>query len=394
MSKRLIASLAVLALGVTAAQSATPVKIGFITSLTGRFAEFGRQQRAGIDVAVKEVNGRTGGIRIDVQVEDDASDVNKGLAAAEKLMNNGVNLILGAYSSGITKPIAQYLSRQKVPFLVVTSSDDTITSPGLDYVYRLNQPASSYAEVLFDIFADLGVKKVAIIAGSGAFEKSVQSAALNLAKSMNIEVVRNESYAQGQNDFRPTLNGIKALNPDAVFMVSYAEDSVGIMRQVKEVGLNAKVFVGAAAGFALPDFIKGAGGAAEYVITATAWVPEMKTPNNARLYTNLVNALKGGEPSYHAAQAYAGVITAADVMRRAGSNDRAAIERALAATNLNTAYGPISFKDAGGFKNQNMLKMVAQQVQKVNGRLEFVPVAPKTLFTTKPQYPTPAWDKR
>jgi branched-chain amino acid transport system substrate-binding protein len=393
MSKRVLAAFVILSLGITAAQSQT-VKVGFITSVTGRFAEFGRQQRAGVDVAVKEVNARAGGPKIEVLVEDDASDVNKGLAAAEKLMNSGVNLIMGAYSSGITKPIAQYLSRQKVPFLVVTSSDDSITSPGFEHVFRLNQPASAYAEVIFDVLEEQGVKSVAIIAGSGAFEKSVQTAALAFAKRMNMEVVRNESYAQGQNDFRPTLNGIKARNPDAVFMVSYAEDSVGLMRQIKEVGLNAKVFAGGAAGFALPDFVKGAGPASEYVITATAWVPEMKTPNNARLYTSLVNALKGGEPSYHAAQAYAGVITAADVIKRAASNDRDAIEKALAATNLNTAYGNIKFTNFSGFKNQNNVKMVAQQVQKVNGQLRFVPIAPKSLFTGKLQYPTPAWDKR
>lgn len=396
MNLRLPLALVLLGVGVTAAQGPATIKIGAVTSLTGRFADFGRQQKAGIEAGLREVNARgINGARLEIQLEDDASDTNKALAAAERLVNAGVPLVMGAYSSGITKPMSQYLARARVPLLVQTSSDDSITKPGSDYVYRLNQPASSYAEVLFDVFKDVGVKSVAILAGNGAFEKSVHDAALDLAKAGNVQVVGNQAYDKGLTDFRPILNGFKARNPDAVFLVGYQEDSVAVMRQAKEVGLNPRVFAGAAAGFALPEFIAGSGPASEYVITATAWVPEMKTPNNSRLYVGLVNALGGSEPSYHAAQAYAGVIVAADALRRAGAGaDREAVRAALDATNLQTAYGPIRFTDFGGFKNQNNIKMVAQQVQRVGTKLSFVPVYPKSLFSAKFNYPTPAWDKR
>lgn len=396
MNPRIPVALALIGLSVTAAQGPATIKVGAVTSLTGRFADFGRQQKAGIEAGLREVNARgINGAKLEVLLEDDASDTNKALAAAERLANAGVPLVMGAYSSTITKPMTQYLARAKVPVLVQTSSDDSITKPGGDYIYRLNQPASSYAEVLFDMFQDVGVKTVAVLAGNGAFEKSVHTAALDLAKARGIQVVGNQAYDKGLTDFRPILNGFKARNPDAVFLVGYQEDSVGVMRQAKEVGLNPKVFAGAAAGFALPEFIAGAGPASEYVVTATAWVPEMKTPNNNRLYVNLVNALGGTEPSYHAAQAYAGVIVAADALRRAGPGaDREAVRKALDATNLQTAYGPIRFTDFSGFKNQNNLKMVAQQVQRRNGKLVFVPVYPTSLFSTKLEYPTPAWDRR
>lgn len=69
----------------TAASAQSTIKIGAITSITGRFAEFGKMQQAGFKVAVDEVNRKGGvlGKKIELVVEDNASDVNKGLAAAE-----------------------------------------------------------------------------------------------------------------------------------------------------------------------------------------------------------------------------------------------------------------------------------------------------------------------
>ena len=353
------------------------IKIGAITSVTGRFAEFGTQQLAGFKVGVEEIN-RKGGIngqKIELLIEDNASDVNKGLAAAERLTNAGVPLVICEYSSSLVKAQAQYLARQKVPALVVTSSGDDITKPGNDYIFRLNQPATEYARALLNIFRDSKFKSMAMIAGTGAFEKSVADAALLFAKQYSIQVVEDQRYDQGLTDFRPVLNRIKGKNPDGVLMVSYAADSVTLMRQAREVGVKPKLFAGGAAGFALPDFIKDAGAAAENVVSATAWIPELRYPGTQKLHIDLVRALNGAEPSYHAAQAYAGVIAAADAIRRAGGTDREKVRTALNTTNIQTAFGPIIYKDFDGFKNQNNLTMVAEQVQ--GGK--FVPVYPRSV---------------
>ncbi|TSA87530.1 amino acid ABC transporter substrate-binding protein [Deinococcus detaillensis] len=377
-------TLCTLALGLSllgAAQAQTTIKIGAITSLTGRFAEFGKQQMAGFKVAVDEIN-RKGGIngqKIELQVEDNASDVNKGLSAAEKLVNAGVPLVICEYSSSLVKAQAQYLARQKVPALVVTSSGDDITNPGNDYIFRLNQPATEYARVLFNIFRDNKFKTVAMITGTGAFEKSVADAARGFAKEYGMTLVEDQSYDKGLTDFRPVLNRIKAKNPDALFMVSYAEDSVALMRQAREVGVKPKLFAGGAAGFALPDFIKDGGSAADNVLVATAWIKELRYPGTQKLHVDLVKALGGAEPSYHAAQAYAGVLVAADAIKRAGSTDREKVKAALNTTNMQTAFGPIVFKDFEGFKNQNPIAMVAEQVQ--GGK--FVPVYPKSASPLK-----------
>jgi branched-chain amino acid transport system substrate-binding protein len=386
------------AIGISAVGQQSTVKIGVITTLTGRLAEFGKQQKAGFELAVREINKR-GGInnqKIELLLEDSASDVNKGLAAAEKLVNAGVGVILNEYSSSIVKAQAQYLSRQKVPNIVVSSSDESITKPGFDYVYRINPPTDEYAKILFTIFNDVGIKTVAILAGSGAFEKSVLNSAIDEGKAKNIAITAQQTYDRGLTDFRPILNGFKAKSPEAVMLVGYQEDSVAVMRQAKEIGLNPKLFAGGAAGFALPEFMTGAGNASEYVVTATAWVPEIKTPGNGKLYTGLVTQLNGLEPTYHAAQAHASVLVAVEAIKKAGSaTDREAINKALQALDMQTPYGRVKFENYSGYRGQNRLGMIAQQVQRGgNGKLAFVPIYPRNLFNSKMLFPTPAWDKR
>ncbi|GAA5514956.1 leucine-, isoleucine-, valine-, threonine-, and alanine-binding protein [Deinococcus carri] len=377
MRQTLLLSLA-LALPLSAlsgAHAQGTIKIGAITSVTGRFAEFGKMQLAGFRVGVDEVNRRGGvlGRKIELVIEDNASDVNKGLAAAERLVNAGVPLVLNEYSSSLVKAQAQYLARQKVPALVFSSSGDDITKPGSDYIFRLNQPATEYARAILNIFRDNKFKNMAIIAGTGAFEKSVADAAQDIARDYGITVVEDQRYDKGLTDFRPVLNRIKAKNPDGILMVSYAEDSVALMRQAREVGVKPRLFAGGAAGFALPEFVKDAGNAAENVVTATAWIPQLRYPGTQKLNVELKKALGGQDPSYHAAQAYAAVLAAAEAIRKAGSTDREKVKAALNTLNMQTAFGPIQFKDYSGFRNQNPLTMIAQQVQ--GGA--FVPVYPK-----------------
>lgn len=392
--KRIILILILLLGGLAFAQET--VKIGVITSVTGRFAEFGEQHRAGIQAALEDVNaaGGVNGVPVEIVIEDDISEVNAALAAAEKLTGEGIALVMGAYSSSITNPLAQYFTRQQRPFLVFTSSDDAITRPGSPWIFRINQPSYAYADVLFGVFdainAEQGagtIETIVTIHGNGAFETAVADAVDEIAAERGYRVLARQDYDQSGADFRPILNRFNAMSPDVVFMVSYAADSVALMRQIQEVGLDAKVFAGGAAGFALPGFIEGAGPATEYVYTATMWTKDVPYPGAAELNDRLT-AILGRTPSYHSAQAYAGVIAAVDALKRAASDSPADVQAALQSLDMpDTVYGPLFFEDYAGYRNQAPLPAVAQQVQGgefvtvyVNGAVvgDMLPTAPWT----------------
>lgn len=396
--KRFVMLIVVTLMSSVALAQSGPVEIGIITSLTGRFAEFGEQHMAGFEVALEDVNANGGinGREVKLNIQDDTSEVSVALTAAQQLIDADVPIALGAYSSSITNPLAQFFTRAQLPFLVYTSSADNITQPGSEWVFRLNQPANAYGQVLFDIFDHLNsegaeIETIAVIAGNGNFEQAVADSAERLAEERGYEIVENESYDRGVTDFRPVLNRFRAAEPDVVFMVSYAEDSVAIMRQANEVGLNADIFAGGAAGFALPGFIQDAGPAAEHVITATAWTEDVAYPGASELFERLTEQLGGVEPSYHAAQAYAGLITAVDALTRAESFSAEDVQAALEETNIEeTPYGPIRFDDFNGYQNQNPILMVAQQVE--DG--QFATVFPIEAATEEIVFPTPTWSER
>ncbi len=375
------------------ARGAEPIRIGVITSLSGSFATFGAMEVAGYKVAVAEVNAKGGvlGRPLELVVQDDASNQNAALAAAESLVGKGVPLVIGAFASSVTKPLAAYLTRAKVPLLNSNSADTAITKPGSPYVFRVGQTTDSFADACFDLMKTLpGLKTVAILVSNDALGKSTANSVKEHARAAGYTVVADQAYDRGLTDFRPTLNSFKALAPDAVALSSYEEDAATLMRQAKEVDLNPKLFVSVGStGYAIPQFISGAGDAAELVASASPWRPEVNYPGAKDLYQRLEKQL-GAQPSHHAAKAYGGLLAAADAIQRAGSTDREAVRAALEKTKIMTAFGPISFASAGGYRNQNPAPSLVIQVQD----RKFVVVWPKAVASAPVRFPTPPWSKR
>ena len=365
--KKILGIVALGALGLVSSQAQTEsIKIGAITSLTGRFATFGKMQKAGFQVALNELNAKGGlfGRKIEMLLEDDASDTNKALAAAEKLQNAGVPLMIGAYASGITKPLSLYAARVKVPLLVATAVDETITRPGNDYTFRVNNASSAYSDAFFELFGQYkAIKKLALLSSNDAFGNSIATDVVRMSgRGFSLAT---DKYDSGLTDFRPILNRFKAQNPDVVMFASYEADSIAIMRQAKEIGLKPNFFfAGFATGFALPSFPKNATDAADNMLVSVAWNDDVRYPGAQELYANLKTEL-GEEPSQHAAQSYAAMLTAADAIKRAGgTTDREKVRSALETTRISTGFGPVRFLDYRGYKNQNPVISIITQIQK------------------------------
>jgi branched-chain amino acid transport system substrate-binding protein len=161
------------------------------------------------------------------------------------------------------------------------------------------------------------------------------------------------------------------------------------MKQAKELRIDAKLFAGGAAGFAIPEFIDGAKDAAEYVVSATLWTPQLKYPG-AKEYAEKYKAKYGDYPSYHGASAYAALYVTADALGRAKDWTADAIRDSLKATNLKTAYGPVKFEDGAGYQNQNFHETLVIQVQKG----EFETIWPKSHASKPYVFPVPSWKER
>src|SRR2546428_7141976 len=238
----LAVALAVLLLGTTggisgaAPASGEPIRIGAISSLTGSFATFGSMERAGYALAVDDIN-TAGGIHgrpLLIDLQDDTSNANTALTVAEQFIRSGVPLVLGAYSSSITKPLAVYMTRQRVPLLNSNSADDSITKPGSDYVFRVGQNTDAYVLPKVGLFKQLGgVQTIALLVSDKPLGHSLENSLVTQAKDGDYQVVFDQAYDEGLTDFRPVLNRIKDIGADVLAMSRYEADAVALMRQIK-----------------------------------------------------------------------------------------------------------------------------------------------------------------
>ncbi len=217
--------------------------------------------------------------------------------------------------------LRQWLRSGKTPYLIVASADDDITRQNYKYVFRQNRSTPTIATAGHQ-FSQKVVKPktIAILYESSAFGTSGAEAMEKDAKASDMKVLLKEKYEAGSVDFKPLLSKVKAAQPDVLYMVSYVMDASLLMRQIKELRLDAKLFAGGAAGFAIPEFIDNAKDAAEYAISATLWTPQLKYPG-AKEYAEKYKKKYGDYPSYHGASAYSAMYTLKDALGRAKKLD-------------------------------------------------------------------------
>ncbi|MDH6186859.1 ABC transporter substrate-binding protein [Polaromonas sp. CG_23.6] len=362
------------------------VKVGVINSLSGNFASFGERYKAGMELALKEINenGGINGQKLEIITQDDRSDAQSALAALESLNKDNVSLIIGSYASGITGPLSKVATRQKIPLIVLGSADDSITKPGSPWVFRAKHNSTIVANAYFDYFDDLNKKnnkltKIAIMHGNGAWPTSIAKEGEAQGKKRGYEIISVQSYDQGTTDFRPILNNFRSADPDILLTSSYADDGIAIARQLKEVGLNPKV-VAIDTASSVSSFIKQVGSASENIVSAVSWSPDVKYEGASQLYKNLKASING-EPSFYEAEGYLTLKIAADALRRAKSMDRTVVRDALQKTDMKTPVTDVTFKTYDGFQGQNPIKSLIIQIQ--NG--EHVTVYPGNLGSKQPR---------
>ena len=291
--------------------------------------------------------------------------------------------MIGSYASGITGPVSKTATRQKIPFIVLGSADDSITKPGSPWVFRAKHNSSIVAKTYLDYFDSIKakhpeLKKIAIMHGNGAWPTSVSEVAERLAKERGYEIIGRQAYDQGTTDFRPILNKFRSESPDILLTGSYADDGIAIARQLVEVGLTPTV-VAIDTASSMQSFIDQVGSAANNIVSTVSWSPDVKYDGAQDLYERLKKKANG-EPSFYEAEGYLALKIAADALNRASSLDREAVRDALKETNLKTGVTDVVFQDYDGFQGQNPIKSLIIQIQ--NGK--HVTVFPTEIAAKEP----------
>lgn len=388
-----LAIIAALFVSGTATAFAADLTLAIPLPLTGTQAMFGEIQKRSYDIAKDEINAAGGikGQKLVLRYEDSGAKPDVSRSIVEKLIDvQKQPIIIGEYTSSSAKAVAAVSEERKTPYLVVVSGADDITQNNYKYVFRLNPPNSLYSSGLLSFMQEVvKPKTIAILHESSDFGTSGADEMEKHAKNLGLKVVMKEKYEKGAVDFKPMLTRMRALKPDVIYMVSYVMDASLLMRQIKELRLDAKLYAGGAAGFAIPEFIVNAKDASEYVVTSTLWSPQVKY-KGSQAYAEKYRTMYGEYPSYHGAAAYSALYVTKDALERAKTWTPEDIRVALAATNMETAFGPVQFVNKSGFQNQNFIETLVLQV--INAKLETI--WPKSAASAAYVFPIPTWRER
>lgn len=361
--------------------------------LTGAQAKFGEIIKKSYEIAQEEINAKGGvkGDKLVLNFEDSQGKPEIARSIVEKLIDvDKQPVVFAEYTSACAKAVAAVAEERKTPYLVVASAADEITQQNYKYVFRLNPSNAYYASGLLSFMANVvKPQTIAILYESSDFGTSGAEEMAKSAEKAGMKVLLKEKYEKGAVDFKPILSKVKAANPDVIYMVSYVMDAALLMRQIKELRIDARLFAGGAAGFAIPEFVDNAKDAAEFVVTATLWSPQVPFPG-AKEYFEKYKAKHGSEPSYHGALAYSSLYVIADALSRSKSMKQDDIRDALKATDMMTAFGPAKFQDKDGYQNQNFMETLVLQVIGAKHQT----IWPEKYASAKYVFPIPKWRDR
>ena len=171
----IICALAVLAGPNPAAQAAEkPIVIGASISLNGAYARTGEYQRRGYEMWVESVNARGGlhGRKIELKYYDDKSDPNEAAKLYERLITvDKVDLLLGPYSSPVTKAAAPIAEKYKIPMVSTGAADQAIFRQGFKYIFQTYTPENFYMDGVLEMAAKAGYKTMAAVNEDTVFAK-------------------------------------------------------------------------------------------------------------------------------------------------------------------------------------------------------------------------------
>ena len=243
-------SLLLLALGSGAMAQELVVKIGHVGPTSGAIAHLGKDNELGARMAVEELNAKgvtIGGkkAKFELLAEDDAGDPKQGTAAAQKLVDSKVNGVVGHLNSGTSIPASKVYSDAGIPQISPSATNPKFTRNGYKTTFRvvaddvhLGGTLGKYA------VKDLKGQNIAVIDDRTAYGQGVADEFEKGVKAAGGKVVGREFTSDKATDFTAILTSLKAKKPDVVFFGGMDAVAGPMLRQMKQLGIDAKFMGG------------------------------------------------------------------------------------------------------------------------------------------------------
>ncbi|MCP3723422.1 branched-chain amino acid ABC transporter substrate-binding protein [Paraburkholderia sp. CNPSo 3272] len=334
------------------AQAADPevVKIGFAGPLTGPVARVGKDLQYGAQLAIDEENAKHPVIagkpvKYVLDVQDDQADPHVAVQVAQKLVDDGVVGVIGHYNSGCSIPASTVYHNANVAMITPGSTNPALTQQGYANVFR-TMGNDGIGGVIAGKFAveQLKAKRIGIIDDRTAFGQGLADAFEKGAKEVNGNIVDREFTNDKAVDFRAILTSLKQKNVDVIFFGGLDEQGAMLAKQMRTLGMPARLF--GAGALKSNAFLQIAGPAGEGTQDLEPGPALDKLPS-AQAFAKRYKARFNQDVELYAPFAYDAALAMLKAIRNADSLDRAKIVASFPKVTVAGVTGNIAFDPHG-----------------------------------------------
>ncbi len=303
------------------------ISVGGYMGLTGNVATFGQSTKNAIVMAVDEINAAGGidGRKIKMTIEDDQSRPEEAATVVRKLISqDGVIAVIGDIPSSNSLAAAPICQEAGVPMITPSSTNPKVTETG-DYIFRVCfiDPFQGTVMARF-AYEHQGVRKAAILRDIRSdYSVGLADFFIQTFTRLGGQITGDQSYSQGDTDFRPQLTALKAQNPEAIFIPGYYNDVGLIIRQARELGITVPLLGGD--GWDSPDLFKLAGAGVKNTFFSNHYSADDQSPA-VQNFVQSFAARYGNKPDGLAALGYDATQVLATGLRQLVADDPAAFE--------------------------------------------------------------------
>jgi branched-chain amino acid transport system substrate-binding protein len=279
-----VAALAAAGLAALPVLAQQPIKVGMSMPQTGPLGAGGKAALVALRMWVEDVNAKGGllGRKVELIAYDDQTNPALTPAIYTKLLDvDKVDLLIAPYGTVPTAPIMPLVKQRNL--LLMGNFSFQVNSTVKHDMWFNNAPwnnAASWFTGYFEAGQKAGVKTIAFLAADQEFAQNLANGAKALAKKAGLQTVYEQNYPPTTTDFSSLIRAIRAAKADAVFVASYPNDSVAIVRAVNEIGVGAdvKIFGGGMVGLQFTPIMTSLGSLLNGVVNYNSYVPGMQYP--------------------------------------------------------------------------------------------------------------------
>lgn len=343
------------------AAAATVVRIGQVSPLTGSIAHLGKDNENGVRLAIEQANAQgieIGGHKVTFELlsEDDQGDPKVGTTVAQKLIDAGVQGIVGHLNSGTTIPASALYEQAGIPMISGSSTNPQLTEQGFHHVFRIvgrdDQQGPAVANYLL---SELKPKTVAIIDDATSYGEGLANEVEKTLKAAGVQVLPREKGSDKTADWKAILTKLKGKQPAAVFYGGMDATAGPLLKQARELGLGVPFAFGD--GACTEKMIELSGGTAEGMYCSQAGIPVQAA---SQPFLDAYRARFKTEPILYAPFTYDATWLLIDAMKQAQSSAPKSYLPLLAKSHHAGATGTIEFDAKGDRKEAEMTIFTAK----------------------------------